>query len=226
MANKVIYTAIFGDKDEIRTVATSKHCDYVVFTDNPKLRSGGFTVVTCPAPNPDPTRNAKFYKILSHQVLADYEYSLWIDANISISGAPVEDRFDEYLSAHDIALHPHPSRNCIYDEAKACIDLNKDDPAKINHQMEVYRARGYPKNNELASLGIIYRRHTEAIARLNNTWWLEITTHSRRDQLSFNYSAWKCGITYHRINGHVRLNNVPGFELHPHTKTEDFRYWQ
>ena len=43
---------------------------------------------------------------------------------------------------------------------------------------------------------MILRRHTDAIRRLNEAWWNEIVRGSRRDQLSFNYVAWKLGLSY------------------------------
>jgi hypothetical protein len=43
---------------------------------------------------------------------------------------------------------------------------------------------------------VILRRHTDAIRHLNEAWWNEIVRGSRRDQLSFNYVAWKLGLRY------------------------------
>lgn len=222
--NKVVYTAIFGDKDEIKTITRSKHCDYVVFTDNPQLHSNDFKVVVCSAPHKDPTRNAKFYKLLPHEVLPNYQYSLWIDGSIEIKDIEVDDLFQQYLEHNDIALHAHPDRNCIYDEADVCSKINKDDPAIIRQQMDQYRLRGYPEASGLVSAGIIFRRHTPAIAQLNQDWWREIELHSRRDQLSFNYVAWKNGVNYFTIKGNIRTKEEEGFKIHPH-KQVDFRYW-
>jgi hypothetical protein len=90
--------------------------------------------------------------------------------------------------------------------------------------MEKYKSLNYPVNNGLASCGIIFRKHTSKIAEFNEAWWNEITKHSRRDQLSFNYVMhnWKHG--YQELNGHISNNNVEGFSLAKH-KLPDYRNW-
>lgn len=221
---KVVYTAIFGDKDEIKSIDRSKGIDYLVFTDDPMLRSHDFEIIVVPRIFDDPVLNAKVYKILQSKDLAEYDYSLWIDASMSVNGVDVNALFDNYLKDHDIALHKHPDRNCIYDEAEACIRHNKDNPTKISQQMETYRLSGYPKQNGLVSAGIIFRRHTVAISQLNEAWWREIMKHSRRDQLSFNYVVTATGQKYLALDGHVRNKNVAGFTLHSH-KLPDFKNW-
>jgi len=224
--NKVVYTAIFGDKDELQTIAKSANCDYVLFTDNPKLRSNDFEIVLCPTRYQDPTRNARFYKILSHVIFPEYEYSLWIDGSIAINTISIENLFDQYLENHDIAQHSHFARQCIYDEAVVCCRLNKDDPLVIRKQMLNYRTQGYPAGNGLTETTIIFRRHTPEIAKLNEDWWQEIASYSRRDQLSFNYAAWKNNIDYFIIDGAAGLNKMNGFKIVPHQKREDFQNWR
>ncbi|MFZ4547051.1 MAG: glycosyltransferase domain-containing protein, partial [Bacteroidales bacterium] len=124
----------------------------------------------------------------------------------------------KYLFEKDIALHINPARNCIYQAALNCIRLKKDDEKIIDDQMIKYRKEFYPENNGLVSCGILYRRHTKKVEEFNNYWWHEIKFNSRRDQLSFNYVAWKTGIEFYLISGHVTLGNVDGFTYHFHKK--------
>ena len=222
---KVVYTAIFKDRDEIQRVEKTEGVDYLLFTDNPTLRSDDFKIIVVPSIFDDPVRNAKFYKILPNRVLAKYDCSLWIDASISIEGIDVNVLFERYLKDFDIALHKHPLRNCLYDEAEVCIRNNKDNPAIIREQIENYRLAGYPKQNGLASCGIIYRRHTHKVSLFNEAWWKEIVAHSRRDQLSFNYVVRNSGHEYLTLDGHLRYKEVTGFKLHRHKKRSDFRNW-
>ena len=39
------------------------------------------------------------------------------------------------------------------------------------------------------------------------SWWEEIKYNSKRDQLSFNYVAWKNGLKYNSIPGDIRNNS-------------------
>jgi hypothetical protein len=151
-------------------------------------------------------------------VLNKYDMSLWIDASISCSVDNLNDLFESRLKNHDIAVHAHPKRNCIYEEASVCIKLAKDRNDFINAQMEKYRNDNYPAAAGLVSNGIIFRRHSPAVYNFNRYWWNEILNHSRRDQLSFNYVAWKLGIVYFTIPGHVKNNDVEGFQFHKHKK--------
>jgi hypothetical protein len=220
----VVYTAIFGDKDELKNITRSAGCDYVVFTDNPKLISDCFKVVVCSPVHADPVRDARSYKICPHKVLPGYEYSLWVDASIEMGEIDIEALFEQYLQSHDIALHAHPARNCIYEEGEVCSKIGKDDPAVIRQQMDWYCSQGYPKSNGLVTNSIIFRRHTPMVSQVNNAWWQELATYSRRDQLSFNYVAWNMGIDYFLIDGYVGNKDVEGFKLHAH-KRGDFRNW-
>ena len=47
-------------------------------------------------------------------------------------------------------------------------------------------------------------------------WWTEIKYGSKRDQLSFNYSAWKLGIKFNYILGESRDNEYFYRSTKPH----------
>jgi hypothetical protein len=83
----------------------------------------------------------------------------------------------------------------------------KDDPKIIEKQMKRYEALGYPKDNGLITGMIIMRRHnSEDCIQTMNTWWEEICCQSKRDQLSFNFSAWKNKLNFNYISGDSRDN--------------------
>jgi hypothetical protein len=54
--------------------------------------------------------------------------------------------------------------------------------------------------------------------RFDEVWWDEISRHSRRDQLSFNYVAWKLGFEYSTLPGCVDQNEF--FDRKPHLPQE------
>jgi hypothetical protein len=104
---------------------------------------------------------------------------------------PLQDLIDRFLRDSDIAMFKHYKRDCIYDEAKVCKKMKLDDPGIIDRQMAKYKKEGYPAKNGLNEGTIILRRHTKKIEEFNNLWWSEISSGSRRDQLSLNYCLWK-----------------------------------
>jgi hypothetical protein len=81
--------------------------------------------------------------------------------------------------------------------------------------MKHYRYENYPTGAGLAECPVILRRHTKGTELFNEIWWNEIETHSRRDQLSFNYVAWKLRIRYAVFPG--KLNDNDLFEAHKHS---------
>lgn len=230
MKKIVVYTAIIGDYDDLKEPnIISKDYDYVCFTDMP-LQSKTFDIkkVERPSilthvysfqkfpvinkiinfliqPKNVATRCARKYKVLSHKYFPNHEYSLWVDGNFLIN-VDIDFLIKEYLSDADIALFEHPHRNCIYKEAAVCINRKKDKSKVIKRQIEQYKKDGYPENNGLIASPIILRRHTPEIINFNEAWWEEIEKYSKRDQLSFNYVAYKNNLKYSIIEGNY-FNN-------------------
>lgn len=214
----VVYTAIFGGYDRLKRITPAPGCDHVVFTDDRRMRSRVFDVVVVKPRFDDPVRDARFHKIMGHELLADHDRSLWIDASITLRGVDVAARLDETLADHDVAAHAHPKRDCVYDEAVACIEWDKCDPVAIEAQMAEYRRRGYPANHGLVSTGVLHRRHTDAVADLDEAWWRDVQAHSTRDQLSFPVAAWTVGIDYRSLPNNVSSGDLDGFRLHAHRR--------
>lgn len=179
-----VYTAITAGKDSLKPVARSGS-DFVLFSDSLHVAPGWDVRPACNL-FADPRRNARASKLLSHQYLPGYDYSLWLDGSIRLVSA-VEDLINTYLSQSDIAFFQHSARTCVYDEASACTVLGLDDPAVMAAQMAKYHQDGYPACNGLIESGAILRRHSSRIEIFNNAWWSECCRYSCRDQLSINY---------------------------------------
>ena len=74
-----------------------------------------------------------------------------------------------------------------------------------------------PFEFKLLSSGVLYRRHTDSeVIKVMEDWWVEIKRGSKRDQLSFNYSAWKNNFDFEYINNDVRHNQY--FDIKKHNK--------
>lgn len=207
MKNIVLYTVIIGDYDELRPpLVVNEGIDYICFTDMalPEVLPWQQRIVTTTIYKDDPRRLSRFFKIhgdIDFDTLA--QYSLYHDGNIRLKIDPIE-AVDRWLVIHDIAICSHSHRQCIYDEAEACLVGGLDyEPERIRAQMEKYRAEGYPENNGMGTTTVMLRRHTEKVRQFNEAWWDEVLNHSVRDQLSFDYIAWKLGMKYDVIPGDV-----------------------
>jgi len=64
--------------------------------------------------------------------------------------------------------------------------------------------------------GVILRKHNEQdCIKTMEDWWTEIKYGSKRDQLSFNYCAWKNKLKFNYMDGDCRDNSY--FYLEKHT---------
>src|SRR5699024_2059302 len=190
----IVYTAITEGYDDLKMpYSISDRCHYVCFTDDPSIQGNGLWEIK-PFPNPelDQVRKCRQLKILPHIYFPEYQYSIWIDGNIQIT-ADIDELIETYFDQSDQGFFSfaHPWRDCIYDEAEAVIENRK----------------GIEENN------VIQSKHTPEVNQIMEQWWEEVKTHSRRDQLSFNYVAWKNDFEYGLLEGCSRWNTNKYFSI-------------
>ncbi|MBU2249304.1 MAG: DUF616 domain-containing protein, partial [Gammaproteobacteria bacterium] len=200
---KVIYTAIFGGKDNIPALKyVPKDWDLVIFTDNESLDSKTWQVVFVEPSNRDPTRAARELKLSPHKLFPNHTISAWIDANLNMT-CDINTYFDRFIKDNDFVLLRHwQDVTGPYHEVQRCIDLKKDDEAILKRQGTEYRAAGMPSGLEVAWTAILIRRHNLPHVKAFDEMWLqELHKYSKRDQISFPYCAWKTGLKYATIPG-------------------------
>ena len=131
-----------------------------------------------------PNRQTKRIKLLPWEHFGKWDVCIWRDANIEVTRLPA--------LKEGFAAHRHRDRNCIFDEAKKCIEYGKDDPEVINAQIAKYA--DHPRNWGLWENGMLYRRNTPEIRALCEDWWAEIESGSERDQISLPVVLRRHGI--------------------------------
>jgi Protein of unknown function (DUF616) len=216
MKNFVVYTAITRGYDDLKNppLLWAKHADFFAFMDQPQP-TRFWKIIPLTHAYKAARRNAKIYKVLPHLFFPTTEYSLWLDGSVKIkSRFPLEKWAAEYLTGSDIAVFRHRTRDCIYKEALTCISYRYDKSETIHRQMQRYFDSGYPAMNGLAECTVIFRRHTKTMKRFNEMWYKEIQNNSSRDQLSFDYVAYKLGVKYNCLPGDIGKN--PHFNRRPH----------
>tara|TARA_B000000565_G_scaffold254781_1_gene233901 strand:+ start:664 stop:1332 length:669 start_codon:yes stop_codon:yes gene_type:complete len=218
MSSKILYTTIFGGYDDVTKPNLPIDWDWKCFSEENSI-----PLYT------DNTRNAKKFKVLPHRYLQNYEYSIFIDGNMYVVGN-VDELIEKYLSDSNIAFFDHNKnrmdpRDCIYDEYNAIMNLGKNDPNQnfkdnpqvMYDQVKRYQDEGYPSHNGLITGMVILRRHNEKdCIRVMEDWWTEIKYGSKRDQLSFNYVAWKNNTKFNYMDGDSRNNEYFTRDTKPH----------
>ena len=192
----VIYTAISGDYDVLRDPSViTPGFDYICFSDRYSGNKGCWNIRKIPDNDLDSVRKAKEMKVLPHRFVSDYDYSVWVDGSIDIIGN-VRDLLEEYGFPPFLCFN-HPSRNNAYEEGTACLIQAKDRTEVIRAQLVGYKSEGYPADNGLIDGCVLMRDHNNPhVMKVMEDWWNEIISKSRRDQLSFNYVAWKNKFSY------------------------------
>jgi len=200
---KVIYTALFGDYDNLVELQKFEGWDYICFTDQKNLKSDVWKIVEVTDDENPPNILNRMYKWLPHRYLNDYEVSLYIDSNVEFLKNP--DYFlDTYLNEHLLAIPYHPS-NCIYRESNGCVYLGKSKSKDTLNQMEAYYKDGFPENFGLSENCIIFRFHNnqKVIELMENVWNNLLTYNTKRDQLSFMYEIWKVGFKSYTLMNRI-----------------------
>lgn len=219
MNNICVYTCITRNYDKLlEPLVCSKNIDYICFTDDMCIKSRFWNVLSMP---PDLRhlpimKQQRILKICAHRYLPEYQTSVWIDGNMQICKD-----IQQFISEYDLQRCPlyvriHPSRNCIYKEAKAVVQYRKADPSIVQKQIEKYKREGYPENIGLAETGVLLRAHNDMRCKmLCNAWAEEVLMYSHRDQLSFNYACWKRKFIPGILSNEFYANNG-FFQLSPH----------
>ena len=197
-----VFSVNFGDYDTTKPVNPGGACDFILFTDSKGpvplpwrkayVDSEGFDVVLL----------SKLIKALSHVVLFKYQATLYIDASFVLI-RPIDELL-ALMDGSDVSLFKHPSRVCVYEEARQCLAQNRGKSSQIVRQVQRYRSKGVPENVGLFAGGVIYRNHQIGKVReINETWADELCCGSLRDQLSLAVVLW-------RYDHQVAVNVIPG----------------
>lgn len=208
---QVVYTALFGNYEKLneQSVSNYKNIDFVCFTDNPHLTSNTWKMVTLDSVGMDISRESRRPKILSHEFLTQYDESLWIDNSIILKADPTYIFSYLHQSKEPFVCIKHPWRNCIYDEAEFVIDLSMDSEKRIRNQMLFYQKENYPQDAGLIAGGFLLRRHHDPrVINCMKQWYYHVLHYSKRDQLSFNFVAWKLKFRYKSLELNLANNSL------------------
>lgn len=190
-----VYTCITGTYDVLKDPEViPANIDFICFTDNPDLTSFIWKFRQIPEELQDlsQVKKQRIVKICPHRYLSDYDVSIWVDGNLDIKADLNEFIADYDLDKYHLYSRIHSIRNCVYAEAKEIILLHKDIAENIDPIVERYRHEGFPEHIGMAETNVILRRHNESdCKKFCQAWAAELLRYSHRDQMSFNYIAWK-----------------------------------
>ena len=217
-----VFTCVTGGYDAVRRpLCAPPGVDFVCFTDDPPSVPAPWTARPVPAELRElsAVKRQRVVKICPHRYLPEYGTTLWVDGNVRVDKdvRAFAARFD--LGAFPLYTRPHPSRDCVYEEAAAVLSMRKDSPEVVGPLLERYRAEGFPPHSGLVETCLVLRRRDDRACRaFCDEWASEVMLNSRRDQLSFNYVAWRRGFAYGRMEGMRRVSDGGFFDMARHAR--------
>lgn len=217
-----IYTSITGNYDELRQpVCIDNRFSYICFSnDFTKNKIGIWEIRKLPLINKDHQRLSRYPKMKPHLLLPEFDYSVYMDANLVIIGKGFYDCIIELINKNKIlAGVKNGWRDCLYDEGFRCILSNLDSKLKIIKEMRFIKKEGFPKNYGMYEANVIFRKHHEiSVINQCNLWWDIVQQFAKRDQLCYSYTTWKCSIPWCYIfSDESNTHNNPNIKFYEHS---------
>ncbi len=209
----IVYTALFADENlplnEVGEFFPFKHpkdgVEYIAFTNRRDLRSDFWDVQYKDLQHSSPRLDARYHKLMSHEVLPKHDVSIWLDSCCYFVYDP-KSIIEKYLVAgsFDVAIHRHSDIENLMQEAVAQSWIYKNDTSRIvMNQLIDYEEIGFPiLKYDHFETAIVMRMANTCVDMFNELWWDEVLDGSLRDQLSVPFVVWKC-----RKRG-VKINTI------------------
>lgn len=197
MNKKVIYTCLVGNYDVLRQpLAIDESYDYICFSNDIKEeRVGVWQIRPIPFTHKDKARLSRYVKILPHRALEDYEWSLWMDANIQITKKElysiVDSKTAEGGKVYQVT-HCLPPCDCTYEEIIFAYLSGRSGFCKTFLQYWHLKRSGFPTHWGLFENNFILRKHLDPkVRKISEEWWAEFMKYTKRDQFNLMYVYWK-----------------------------------
>lgn len=221
---KVIYTVLTGNYDHLaQPEVVDPSFDYVCFTDKAG-QDGIWQLREIPFASANPILRARYAKLHPHLLLPEYELSVFMDANLCITG----EAFYQRISAQEapLALLEHPSRDCVYEELRYCYLKDKLSTRAAHGLLCRYKQMRMPCHFGLYETNVVLRRHLDAaVVALDEQWWTLLeASRCTRDQLSLTPALHLESLQPALLLGRgLSARNVPyiRYSLHPLTGKEN-----
>lgn len=186
-----VCTSLCGDYEELLPPAfINDGWKYVCYSDRPRETWGVWEIRPIPFENADNTRRSRWAKMNLPLLFPDEKWVFWQDANIII-----KDDISGLLSGRDdsgLWMVRHPVRQCVYQEAQACLDSKKESKEKLDAQAAAFAQNGMPRNFGMWENNFfLINPENRKIADIFAQWWTEYMKYSKRDQLSLPYVFYK-----------------------------------
>lgn len=202
MVRKVIYTCIIGAYDNLlQPEVIDESFDYILFVKRgmkTRQKIGVWQVRELEIEGEDNTILSRYPKMLPHVVLPEYDYSLWMDGNISISSMDFYNAINRKIEQGSVYSGvKHPNKDCVYMDIEGCVHVKRDKTINIYRALRFLLSVDFPAHYGMYENNIILRRHdSEKVQRFGTMWWSLYQKYPRRDQFTAPYCLRESGLGF------------------------------
>lgn len=215
-----VYTCIFGSYDNLEEIdekVYERNVDYFCFTNNKDFHSKTWKIIYIEDFKLSNQLLSRKIKILGNEIInKKYDILVYMDGNICLKKKItdfIKDNCD--LQQYCLWAFKHSDRNCIYEEAEACIQFGKETQDNVNKLLDFYKEQHYPKKYGLCEMGFFIRKGKDLrVDELINLWYEMVEKYSRRDQLSFMWCIYKSKVPLQVLD--ISIHNNDYFSIIPH----------
>ncbi len=221
---KVIYTCLFGNYDILlQPLVVDDSFDYVCFSNDFEEKKNGVWEIRklSVSQKHGSSWMSRYAKIQPHRVLQEYDFSVYIDANIQIIDSSFYDIINKRIEeGHLVNQVPHLISNCIYDEIRKTYFAGRVSWKEAKLHYRHLMNNNFPEQYGLFENNIILRKHNDkSVVVISEAWWNEYINYSKRDQFSLMYVYWKFHYTPSYIfDSRHNTRNVECLKYHHHVK--------
>ena len=191
----VVYTVLVGNYDSLmQPLTVDERFDYVCFSDDIiEEKVGVWIIRRISFQDFDKTRVSRYPKLLPHKVLQKYDYSLYLDANIQITGSELYQVVNSKIDENALICQvPNIFRDCIYKDIEIAYRRRKVDFYGAKRQYRHLKADQFPEHYGLFENNVILRKHNDPkVIEISEAWWKEYINYTHRDQFCLMYVYWK-----------------------------------
>ncbi len=204
----VIYTCILNDYDTLYSpLIETENTSYIVFSDNNKITSKVDLWEYHPVP--DEIKNKcqnnctlinRYIKMHPHELFPNFDLALYIDGSVRVM-SDVSSLFYKINDNTGLAMHLHPKRANIYEEANACIKSSLGNSKNIKTLINKYKEENFSTSSGLFEATVIaIDLKNKNAQKIMNSWWKHfLESNTGRDQLSLTYILWKLDYSFEDV---------------------------
>ena len=230
----VLYTVLTGSYENLnQPKVVDSDFSYICFSDElKKQRDGVWELRKIPNVTTDTKILSRYPKMHPHILLEDFDYSVYIDANIELLDDTLYKSVKNIVSKNIcLAGMKHQEVGCAYVEGLRIYTIGKERNIKtIIRTLRFLKREKFPYNYGMYEANVIFRNHHDPkVIKQCELWWDCYMKYVKRDQITYPYTLWKNKIPFNYIlPENYSANNHPGFHVvqeghgRPKTKLRTF----